>query len=220
MLMRRLCLGAAIVMALSCATVTPPVASLEFFKEAPPNDPWSGKIAEWQDRHRIDPAASLAVEGYDSELARSYADFSQELKRRVAREAVLWIQAQSRRVYEPDGAKDHWATLGEVLDEGADDCDGLDLLTFQLLRRFGFEDREIVRSIVVQRGSGQHHMVTLWFEGGAGDRDPFVLDPTGVVTSGMRRLSAIPDWVPIEAFDEEAHYRVESPASTASVGGR
>jgi hypothetical protein len=220
MLVRRLSLGIAIVLVSSCATVAPPVASLEFFKEAPADDPWGTKIAEWQARHRVDPALEAEVDDHDSELARDYARFSQALKRQVASEAVRWTQEQSRRVYEPDGSQDHWATLGEVLDEGSDDCDGLDLLTFQLLRRFGFEEREIVRSIVVQHGSGQHHMVTLWFEGGERDQDPFVLDPTGVVTSDMRRLSAIESWVPIEAFDEDAHYRVEPPSIPASVAGR
>ena len=220
MLVRRLGLGIAIVMVSSCATVAPPVESLEFFKEAPADDPWHSKISEWQARHRVDPALGPEAEGYGSELAEDYALFSRELKREIAAEAVRWTQSQSRRVYEPDGSQDHWATLGEVLDEGSDDCDGLDLLTFQLLRRFGFEEREIVRSIVVQNGSGQHHMVTLWFEAGEGDRDPYVLDPTGVVSSEMRRLSAIEDWVPIEAFDEDAHYRVEPPSTPASVAGR
>ena len=220
MLVRRLSLGIAIVMVSSCATIAPPVASLDFFKEAPADDPWHSKISEWQARHRVDPALGPEVEGYGSELAEDYALFSQKLKREIAAEAVRWTQAQSRRVYEPDGSQDHWATLGEVLDEGSDDCDGLDLLTFQLLRRFGFEEREIVRSIVVQNGSGQHHMVTLWFAGGDGDRDPYLLDPTGVVSSEMRRLSAIEDWVPIETFDEDAHYRVEPPSIPASVAGR
>jgi hypothetical protein len=220
MLVRRLSLGIAIVLLSSCATVTGPVASLEFFRLAPPDDPWTRKVTEWQARHRIDPALDPDVDPYSSALAQDYAHFSQGLKRQVAAEAVRWIQERSRRVYEADGSEDHWATLGEVLDAGADDCDGLDLLTFQLLRRFGFERREIVRAIVVQRGSGQHHMVTLWFEGGEGDRDPFVLDPTGVVASGIKRLSEVEDWMPIEAFDEEAHYRVEAATVPASVAVR
>lgn len=148
-----------------------------------------------------------------------YSDFEVSLKRQVAARAARWIQEQSRRAYRPDGASDHWATLGEVLDSGADDCDGLDLLTFQLLRRFGFEEREIERAILVERATGQHHMVTLWFERPESS-DPFVLDPTGVATVGMSRLSELQGWAPIETFDEQTHYRIQIVESPASVAGR
>jgi hypothetical protein len=203
---------------LSCAAATQPVASLEFFQLAPEDDPWSRKITEWQARHS-DEMARPAAPAFDSELAREYASFTQTLKRRLAADAVRWTQEQSRGAYEPDGEEDHWATLSDVLGAGVDDCDGLDLLTFQLLREFGFERNEIVRSIVVHRPSGQHHMVTLWFENGEGDGDPFVLDPTGIVADGMSRLSAVGDWEPIEVFDEVAHYRVEDRRTSGAVAG-
>jgi hypothetical protein len=105
-----------------------------------------------------------------------------------------------------------------VIETGGDDCDGLDLLTFELLRRLGFREREILRAILVERATGQHHMVTLWFENGERG-DPYVLDPTAVVTPGMVRLSAVPAWDAIELFDETAHYRVE-PAHTADPAAR
>ena len=96
----------------------------------------------------------------------------------------------------------------DVAASNGDDCDGLDLLTFMLLRKLGFSQNEIFRSIVVERDSGQHHMVTLWFE--AGDKtNPWLLDPTGVVTDRLVRLSDVPTWSPIEIFDEARHYRVE-----------
>jgi hypothetical protein len=105
------------------------------------------------------------------------------------------------------------------VETGRDDCDGLDMLTFQLLRRMGFGADEIYRAIVVERPTGQHHMVTLWFEDG--DRsDPFVLDPTGVVTTEMVRLSQVGSWEPIEIFDETAHYRVEPAPAPGSVAGK
>lgn len=225
MLTRRLQLGIALASLLcaSCATVAPTLASFQFFEPAPDSDPWRSKVSDWQARHALDLHAAEERTPPESELARRYAAFSsdlrRELKRQIAARTVRWIQQESRRVYTADRDEDHWATLGEVLAWGEDDCDGLDLLTFQLLRDFGFQEREILRAIVVQASTGQHHMVTLWFE--EGDRnDPFVLDPTGVVTGRMTRLSEIDGWVPIEAFDEHAHYRVEVTGIPASVAGR
>jgi hypothetical protein len=208
-------LGIAIMsgVALSCAHVPemlPPV-SLNFFVPAPPDNPWQQKIQNWQARHHLDPIRRGEEPRSASELADEYLRFESGMRRRIAADTVAWVQEHSRRFYRPDGERDHWATLGEVIESGGDDCDGMDLLTFQTLRRLGFGPSEIYRAIVVDQESGQHHMVTLWFENG--DRsDPFLLDPTGVVTPGMVRLSAVPNWEPIELFDETAHYRVE-PAS-------
>ena len=61
------------------------------------------------------------------------------------------------------------------------------------------------RSIVVRRSDGQHHMVTLWFED---PEDPWVLDPTGAMTSGMPRMSEVPGWVPLKVFSDERDYTV------------
>jgi hypothetical protein len=217
--MRRLSLGIAALALLcaSCATPLVRTASLDFFVPAPPEDPWNQKIDDWQARHRLDARARERAEAADSTLARSYAEFSGALRRKLAAETVEWVQGESQRHYRSDGAEDHWATLGEVVERGSDDCDGLDLLTFVLLRKLGFESDEIYRSILVERASGQHHMVTLWFDDRA---DPFVLDPTGVVARGMVRLSQIPGWEPIELFDEAAHFRVEATPKTTSVAGR
>ncbi len=199
----------------SCATPLARTTSLDFFVTAPAEDPWNQKIESWQARHQQDGRARKPLEG--SSLADSYAEFTGEMRRRLAAQTVEWVQGESQRHYRSDGAEDHWATLGEVIDRGSDDCDGLDLLTFVLLRRLGFAQDEIYRSILVERASGQHHMVTLWFDDRA---DPFVLDPTGVVARGMVRLSQIPGWEPIELFDEAAHFRVEPSSSTTSVAGR
>ena len=57
-------------------------------------------------------------------------------------------------------------------------------------------------------------MVTLWFEE---LDDPWVIDPTGAMTSGMPRMSDLPDWTPIKVFseDEEFTVRTEHFAQTA-----
>jgi len=211
------CVG---VLLLSCASAQklPPV-SLDLFVPAPADDPWKHKIEDWQSRHDEDPAQRGESGKSNSELARDYEKFSRELRRRLVSDTVDWVQEHSRKYYQADESYDHWATLGEVVETGSDDCDGLDLLTFVLLRRLGFVEAEIYRSIVVEQESGQHHMVTLWFEDQA-RADPFVLDPTGVVTRGMARLSEIEGWEPIQLFDERTHYRVESSPTGRAVAGR
>ena len=202
----------------SCAsTQALPALTFEFFTPAGAEDPWNRKIENWQARHELDPAVDEhPANAEDSVLGAAYKDFERDLRRQIASETIGWVQANSRRHYRPDGAVDHWATLGEVIEWDGDDCDGLDLLTFVLLRRVGFGKDEIFRAILVEDGTGQHHMVTLWFENGRED-NPFVLDPTGVVTPEMVRLSDVPTWEPIEIFDERAHYAVRPSTRTNLV---
>jgi hypothetical protein len=189
----------------------------EFFAQAQGDNPWNRKIRNWQDRHQSDTADRRGRPRADSaELAEAYEEFTQRTRRKVVSDAVRWVQDQSRRYYRSDGDYDHWATLGEVIESGGDDCDGLDLLTFVLLRKLGFQEHEIYRAIVVERTSGQHHMVTLWFQ----DResaDPLVLDPTGVVSRDVVALSSVPQWDPIELFDESAHFAVQLRAVSEDV---
>ena len=195
-----------------------PSAALDFFVESPREDPWNAKIRNWQSRNQLDQQNAVERPA-SSALAHDYGAFENELRRKLAAETVAWIQDESRRHYIPDGETDHWATLSEVIASNGDDCDGLDLMTFLLLRKLGFAKDEIFRSIVVDRETGQHHMVTLWFEGGD-RRDPWLLDPTGVVTSELVRLSAVPNWSPIEIFDEARHFRVEETPSAGAVAQR
>jgi hypothetical protein len=202
-------LGVAVVtlMLTSCAHTRPHSPhELDFFVGARGDNPWNDKIQNWQARHYLDVQRGAQSDDRSS-LSDAYRDFTRQLRRQVVAETVVWVQELSRRYYRPDGDYDHWATLGEVIETGGDDCDGLDLLTFVLLRRLGFEADEIYRAIVVERSTGQHHMVTLWFEGDD-RRDPLVLDPTGVVTSSLVRLSEVPEWEPIELFDENEHFAV------------
>lgn len=205
---------------LSCAQnvrMLSPV-SLDFFVESPREDPWNAKIKNWQSRNQLDQQTA-AQRPAGSELGNDYGKFENDLRRKIAADTVAWIQDESRRHYIPDGEIDHWATLSEVIATNGDDCDGLDLMTFDLLRKLGFAQDEIYRSIIVDRETGQHHMVTLWFENGD-RRDPWVLDPTGVATNELVRLSAIPKWSPIEIFDEARHYRVEESPNAGAVATR
>ena len=192
-------------------------APLNVIAAAPASTPWNRTIQHWQERHESDSTPTTQDLHGPSDLSHSYAELEQRVRERIVAEAVAWVQEMSRQHYVADGAQDHWATLGEVMKSGGDDCDGLDLLTFVLLRRLGFAHEEIFRAIVVERVSGQHHMVTLWFD--QSDRqDPLVLDPTGVMTSAPVRLSQVPTWTPIELFDEEEHFSVapHSPSEIAA----
>ena len=201
----------------SCASAPLfPALAFDFSVPAGSDDPWFEKVRGWQDRHRSDPLAGGEVGSDASELAKDWRAFEHKLRRRIAADTVSWVQRSSREHYRPDGATDHWATLGEVIESGGDDCDGLDLLSFVLLRRLGWPESEIYRAIIVEEGTGQHHMVTLWFDQGPRS-DPYVLDPTGVVTPQMVRLSQVPKWEPIELFDEARHFAVQATAPGALV---
>jgi len=163
---------------------------------------------------RVEPTAASP----GSVLRQDWFAFRAEQKRLLAQNAADWIQRAARGHYLPDGPIDHWATLEETLARNGDDCDGLELLTYHFLLDLGFRQDEVYRAIVHHPADGQHHMVTFWFEDAA---DPWVIDPTGAMTSGMPRLSQVPGWVPLKVFSESAEYSVrpaERPA--AAVGLR
>ena len=221
----RLALFAAVALAIGCAGVPSTAGSglsFDYFAVPTPDDPWTPKIAGWQRRDaRTSPipapaAVSGAAERFqppgqdDPELRSKYASFRAERRRAVAREFAAWIQEEAKQHYIADGPIDHWATLEETLNRDGDDCDGLELLVYHGLRDLGFSEDEVFRAIVFRPEDGQHHMVTLWFE----DRDdPWVIDPTGAMSSGMHRMSAIPGWRPLKVFSQDREY-------TARPGGR
>ncbi len=168
-----------------------------------------------------DAAAALPAEaGTDApadleptDLRSKYFYFRASRKRALARQFAEWIQGQAKQHYVADGPIDHWATLEETLRSDGDDCDGLELLTFHGLRDLGFEDSEVFRSIVYRPSDGQHHMVTLWFEDVS---DPWVIDPTGAMATGMPRMSELTAWVPLKVFSETVEYTVRRrPSPTA-----
>jgi hypothetical protein len=146
------------------------------------------------------------------DLRVKYNAFRAERKRALARELAEWVQAQAPAHYVEDGAVDHWATLEETFRKGGEDCDGLELLAFHLLRDLGFPETEVYRAIVVRPSDGQHHMVTLWFEDPS---DPWVIDPTGAMTSGLPRMSEVPGWVPLKIFTETRDFTVRTAMDTA-----
>ncbi len=219
-------LAFALGLALGCAALRGEPTSYAYFTRARADDAWSQKIAGWQRRERADDGAlkveTPAVAGPGQRMADAtspetassesprdlrskYFGFRADRKRSVARELAEWIQSEAKRHYIADGPIDHWATLEETLRGDGDDCDGLELLTFHALRDLGFDSHEVYRAIVYRPSDGQHHMVTLWFE----DRyDPWVIDPTGAMTTGMPRMSELPSWVPLKVFSDTVEYTV------------
>jgi len=192
-----------------------------YFAEPPADDPWGHKIEVWQAREQADQQVPVSeiptpavASGSDSEAATDrpadlrakYAEFRQQSKRALARDLASWIQKQAQHHYIADGPIDHWATLEETFRSNGDDCDGLELLVYHLLRDLGFDEAEVYRAIVYRRSDNQHHMVTFWFE----DRnDPWVIDPTGAMTTGMPHMSDLPGWTPLKVFGENSNYDVE-----------
>ena len=219
-------LGAALALGGGCATSHPHATAYRYFERPDPSDPWTRKIEGWQRRERshqavvpTEPLAAVAGPGRaghgagSGDLRAKYESFRVEHKREFARELAHWIQQQAQEHYVPDGPVDRWATLAETLRNNGDDCDGLELLTYSLLRDFGFTADEVYRAIVYRRSDGQHHMVTLWFE----DRnDPWVIDPTGAMTSGMPRMSSVPEWTPLKVFSDEESFTVEPRLAEAA----
>ena len=195
-------------------------AAYDYFAAPAANDAWSRKIREWQSREvrsrggvdvaeAAPRAAGVAPTGA---LRTEYDRFRSEQRRLVARDLAEWIQGRAPDHYVSDGPIDHWATLEGTLHRGQEDCDGLELLVYQLLRDLGFDENEVFRAIVVRRSDGQHHMVTLWFEDPS---DPWVIDPTGAMTTGMPRMSEVPDWQPLKVFSVSRDFTVRDAVLTA-----
>jgi len=192
-----------------------------YFVAPRPDDAWTRKIAQWQQRERdasaeveLHTPASVAGSGAGEEAAAAagrdklrakFEEFLAERRRAQAREVAAWIQDVAQEHYIADGPIDRWATLEETFRRDGDDCDGLELLTYNLLRGLGFGENEVYRAIVFRRSDGQHHMVTFWFEHAD---DPWVIDPTGAMTSGMPRMSELPGWEPIKVFSQERDFDV------------
>ena len=197
----------------------PPV--YRYFSTPRADDAWSRKIAQWQQRERdasadveLHTPASVAGSGAGEEAAAAagheqlrakFEAFLAERRRAQAREVAEWIQDVAQQHYIADGPIDRWATLEETFRRDGDDCDGLELLTYNLLRGLGFGENEVYRAIVFRRSDGQHHMVTFWFEHAD---DPWVIDPTGAMTSGMPRMSELHGWEPIKVFSEDRDFDV------------
>lgn len=219
-------LGLAVCLGWGCAAGLGGSQGYQYFADPSPDDAWSHKIELWQAReraHHAEAAAATlapvaassgdlqAVEEAFADLRAAYDAFRTERKRALARDLAEWIQVQAKEHYVEDGPIDHWATLEDTFRSNGDDCDGLELLVYHLLRDLGFASDEVFRAIVYRRDDMQHHMVTLWFEDA---EDPWVIDPTGAMTSGMPRMSEVPGWTPLRVFTEDSNYAVR-PRQTA-----
>jgi hypothetical protein len=216
-------IAAMALLAAACAAPAPtPVGSrYYYFADAAPDDNWFEKISDWQRREREaegEPGGSQPIPtGKPAKLSRERALTAtlQELytanagteRRKLAQRFMTWSQIMSREHYRKDaeGTDDPWPTTAELLAQGGDDCDGLDLLAYSLMRDFGFDRAELYRAIVRRERDRANHMVTLWFEDGT---DPWVIDATGAISLGLRRVSELDGWVPTRVFNEFDQYTV------------
>jgi hypothetical protein len=201
---------------LGCASTAPSQSSYHFFTPPEPGrDPWYKKVAHWQEREREDlPGATLAdptavrqAGPYSGLLRVTMGRWESHQRLALAKQLAEWAQGESRRHYRFDPitsqADDPWPTTKDLLDTNGDDCDGLDLIAYKLLREFGFPPDRLFRTIVRRDRDGANHMVTLWFE----DRDdPWVIDAIGAVSGKVRRFSDLPGWTPTKVFNEREQY--------------
>lgn len=211
-----------VLVALGTACASHPAAhstpSYDYFAAPSERDPWSPKIAGWQVRE-LRPVPAVSARPAAQDLRTKYRLFREQQRRasvdqrHVAAGVARWIQKQARAYYVPDGPIDHWATLEDTLANNGDDCDGLELLVYHVLRDLGFGDDQVFRAIVYRPSDGQHHMVTLWFEH---SDDPWVIDPTGAMTRGMPRMSEISGWMPLKVFTERAEFSVRPTLAYAA----
>jgi hypothetical protein len=216
--------------ALGCASGGgAPAGSWQFFAQPDPEpDVWHQKIENWQERELRDlPELSLATGAgapyspQSGELLDKMALWESEERLALVKRLTEWAQAAARRHYrfdpETDVAGDPWPTTKDLLDTNGDDCDGLDLITYELMREFGFPREQLYRAIVRRDRDGANHMITLWFEDPV---DPWVIDATGAVSMKVRRFSDLPGWTPIRMFNEREQYRPSPGVTEAGSAGR
>jgi len=214
--------AALVALALGCASggarAPQSARHFDFFGAATPGDdvadPWYPKVVEWQGRmqsegKRLPPTdRSLRGSEQSGKLLVAMSAFREEERRDVAKRVTDWSQHLARRYYKWDPNSqdpnfDHWPTVGELLANNGDDCDGLDLIAYQLLREFGFPQNSLFRAVLRRDRDKANHMVTLWFED---PKDPWVLDATGAVTFEMRLFSQLEGWTPTKVFNERTQF--------------
>ncbi|MEE2678193.1 MAG: hypothetical protein VX546_06400 [Myxococcota bacterium] len=213
-------LAAAITLGIAsgCASPTasaPGATAFSFFAEPrPQTDPWFEKVREWQARERADRKFTSFGEPEDLRAGRQSGQLRIKMGRwenaerlAMARRVADWAQGESRRHYRfdppTDAASDPWPTTKDLLRTNSDDCDGLDLIAYELLRQFGFPREQLFRAIVRRDRDGGNHMVTLWFDE---SEDPWVIDAIGAMTLKVRRFSELPGWTPTAVFNEQQQF--------------
>mgnify|MGYP000135533057 CR=1 FL=1 len=219
--------------ALACASPTgsaPGESGFAFFSEPRrQTDPWFEKVREWQVRERNDrpdtsfpEPATLRRKRQSGQLRIKMGRWETTERLAMARRVADWAQGEARRHYRfdppTDAASDPWPTTKDLLETNGDDCDGLDLIAYELLRQFGFPPEQLFRAVVRRNRDGANHMVTLWFDE---DEDPWVIDSIGAMTFKVRRFSELPGWTPTAVFNEREQYtpRSATDASVARLGG-
>lgn len=179
-------------------------------------DVWYAKVEEWQTRARAEGTRlpkterTLRSAEFSGQLLHAMAAFRDSERRELAKRITEWTQRIARKHYRFDPGNndpvyDRWPTVGELLANNGDDCDGLDLIAYQLLREFGFPPEQLYRAIVRRNRDNANHMVTLWFED---PNDPWILDATGAVSVTFRRASELPGWTPTKLFNLNQQFNV------------
>jgi predicted transglutaminase-like cysteine proteinase len=206
-----------------CATRPKSWVTYRFFVEAQPGDVWFEKVRDWQRREIDDQAADAQREARGEvatgSLRTAFGKFADEERRKLAQRFVVWTQEQAMIYYRFDEKQnldgDEWPTSHDLFAQNGDDCDGLDLIAYNLLIELGFPEQEIFRAVIRRDYDDEFHMVTLWFEN---PDDPWVIDATGAMTLRMRRLSEVPGWTPAVIFNAKAHYTVHRLEHTLQAG--
>ena len=135
-------------------------------------DPWFPKVEEWQGRMQAEgkrlPASDRSLRGAEQsgKLLHAMGAYRDEQRVTLAKQVTSWSQKTARRYYKWDPASgdptyDHWPTVGQLLANNGDDCDGLDLIAYQMLREFGFPKDRVFRAILRRNRDQANHMVTL-----------------------------------------------------------
>jgi hypothetical protein len=188
-------------------------------------DPWYPKVEEWQGRARNEGTRlpkterGLRSAEFSGQLLPAMSAYRDSERRELAKRITDWTQRVARRYYKFDPGNndpiyDRWPTVGELLANNGDDCDGLDLIAYQLMREFGFPREQLYRGIVRRNRDNANHMVTLWFED---PNDPWVVDATGAVSVEFRRISQLPGWTPTKLFNENEQFNVVEKAAGQPV---
>ena len=227
----------ALALSSACATTQPGAIRFHFFEPASPSDLWYDKVSAWQQRAQSEfqraevnggaddilspPPPSSAPPELSGSLRTKMGAFEADQKQVLARRINAFAQVQARVHYRFEAdvenpALDAWPTLGELLARNGDDCDGLDLINYQLLLEFGFPRDEVYRAVVRRSRDRANHMVTLWFED---RRDPWVLDATGAMSLEMLRFSELVGWTPTKVFNETEQFRVAKDAPGVEIAG-
>ena len=224
---------AIVIVASGCATQGaargPGSHHFDFFAAPVPGDdkadPWYPKVAEWQGRMAQEgkrlPSSDRSLRGAEQsgKLLQAMGAYRDEQRLELAKRVTDWAQHMARRYYKWDPGNDdprfdHWPTVGELLANNGDDCDGLDLIAYQMLREFGFPSDRVFRAVVSRDRDKANHMVTLWFQD---PKDPWVLDATGAITFEMRHFSELEGWTPTKIFNESGQYLATEAPRPSSV---